>query len=49
VRSTSTSTVNAQAGYRFSPQLPEESQPVADIHFHPAEPRTLRLAATLRF
>ena len=74
VRSHSTSTVNAQAGYRFSPrlsvmasvfnlfdaeasdisyfyesQLPNESQPVADIHFHPAEPRTLRVAATVRF
>jgi len=74
VRSNSTSTVNAQAGYRFSPrlsvmamvfnlfaaeandisyyyesQLASESQPVADIHFHPAEPRTLRVAATLRF
>jgi outer membrane receptor protein involved in Fe transport len=74
VRSHSTSTVNAQAGYRFSPrlsvmatvfnlfdaeandisyfyesQLPDESQPVGDIHFHPVEPRTLRIAATLRF
>jgi outer membrane receptor protein involved in Fe transport len=74
VRSHSTSTVNAQAGYRFSPrlsvmasvfnlfdaeasdisyfyesQLPSESQPVADIHFHPAEPRTLRVAATVWF
>ena len=74
VRSNSTSTVNAQAGYRFSPrlsvmatvfnlfdaeandisyfyesQLPDESQAVADIHYHPAEPRTLRVAATLRF
>jgi len=74
VRSNSTSNVNAQAGYRFSPrlsvmamvfnlfdaeandisyyyesQLASESQPVADIHFHPAEPRTLRVTATLRF
>jgi outer membrane cobalamin receptor len=74
VRSNSTSIVNAEAGYRFSPrlsvmatvfnlfdadandisyfyesQLPDESQPVADTHFHPVEPRTLRVAATLRF
>lgn len=74
VRSNSTSIVNAQAGYSFSPrlsvmatvfnlldaeandisyfyesQLPGESQPVADIHFHPVEPRTLRVSATMQF
>jgi hypothetical protein len=74
VRSNSTSIVNAEAGYHFSPrlsvmatvfnlfdadandisyyyesQLPGESQPVADIHFHPVEPRTLRVTATLQF
>jgi outer membrane receptor protein involved in Fe transport len=34
--------------YFYESQLPGESAPVADIHFHPVEPRTLRftLAAT---
>ena len=74
VRSHSTSIVNAEAGYHFSPrlsvmatvfnlfdaddndisyyyesQLPGESEPVADIHFHPVEPRTVRVTATLHF
>ncbi len=73
VRSDSTSIVNVQAGYHFSPrlsvmaavfnlfdtdandisyyyesQLPGEQQPVMDIHFHPVEPRTLRVTATLQ-
>jgi hypothetical protein len=74
VRSHSTSIVNAEVGYHFTPrfsvlatvfnlfdaddndisyfyesQLPGEPQPVADLHFHPVEPRTLRVAATLQF
>jgi hypothetical protein len=31
------------------PVLPGESAPVEDVHFHPVEPRTLRLALTARF
>ena len=74
VRSHSTSLVNIEAGYHFTPkfslmatvfnlfdtdandityfyesQLPGETQPVADIHFHPVEPRTLRVTATITF
>ena len=74
VRSHSTSLVNVEAGYHFTPkfslmatvfnlfdtdandisyfydsQLPGETQPVADIHFHPVEPRTLRVTATIQF
>ena len=74
VRSHSTSLVNVEAGYHFTPkfslmatvfnlfdtdandityyyesQLPGEAQPVADIHFHPVEPRTLRVTATVQF
>jgi outer membrane receptor protein involved in Fe transport len=30
--------------YYYESQLPGESAPVADIHFHPVEPRTWRLA-----
>jgi len=35
--------------YFYESQLPSEPQPFADIHFHPVEPRTLRVAATVRF
>ena len=35
--------------YFYESQLQGESTPVADIHFHPVEPRTLRVAATLKF
>jgi hypothetical protein len=35
--------------YYYESQLPDEAQPVMDYHFHPVEPRTLRLAATLQF
>jgi outer membrane cobalamin receptor len=35
--------------YYYDSQLPGESQPVADIHFHPVEPRTLRVTGTLQF
>jgi hypothetical protein len=35
--------------YYYESQLPGETQPVADIHFHPVEPRTLRVMGTFRF
>ena len=35
--------------YFYESQLPGEPGPVADIHFHPVEPRTLRLTVTFRF
>jgi outer membrane receptor protein involved in Fe transport len=35
--------------YFYDSQLPGESEPVSDIHFHPVEPRTLRAAVTMRF
>ncbi len=34
--------------YYYASQLPGEPEPVLDIHFHPVEPRTVRLALTLR-
>jgi hypothetical protein len=68
-RSDTTTVLNLQGGYRFSPrfrvqlallnaldstdndityfyesQLPGEAGPVADYHFHPVEPRQLRLS-----
>jgi outer membrane receptor protein involved in Fe transport len=74
VRSSGTTLVNLEAGYRFSKrlqasaavynvfdrtdndisyfyesQLAHESEPVADIHFHPVEPRTLRVTLTAGF
>lgn len=35
--------------YYYESQLRSEAAPVADYHFHPVEPRTVRVAATLRF
>ncbi|MFM1897154.1 MAG: hypothetical protein RLZZ385_2228 [Pseudomonadota bacterium] len=35
--------------YFYESQLPGETDPVADIHFHPVEPRMLRLGITGRF
>lgn len=35
--------------YFYDSQLPGEAQPVSDIHFHPAEGRTLRFGATARW
>ena len=35
--------------YFYESQLSGESQPVADRHFHPVEPRTLRLTVESRF
>lgn len=74
VRSASTTLVNVEVGYAFTPmlkaevtllnafdgkandityfyesQLPGETAPVEDIHFHPVEPRTLRLQLTARY
>jgi len=74
VRSDTTTVVNLEAGYRFSPrlkarlallnafdsddydityyyesQLQTEVAPVEDIHFHPVEPRQVRLTLTGTF
>ncbi|MEJ1963258.1 MAG: TonB-dependent receptor [Gammaproteobacteria bacterium] len=74
VRSSSTTLLNLEAGYRFTQnvkgtvevlnaldekandityfyesQLRGETAPVADIHFHPVEPRTLRASVAVRF
>jgi outer membrane receptor protein involved in Fe transport len=35
--------------YFYESQLAGESAPVADIHSHPVEPRTVRLTATAGF
>jgi outer membrane receptor protein involved in Fe transport len=35
--------------YFYDSQLPAESEPVGDVHFHPVEPRTLRLTFTANF
>ena len=35
--------------YFYESQLPGESEPVADLHYHVMEPRTLRLYAGYRF
>ena len=35
--------------YYYESQLRSESAPVADYHFHPVEPRTIRVAATMKF
>jgi outer membrane receptor protein involved in Fe transport len=35
--------------YFYESRLPGEPRPVADIHFHPVEPRTLRATAAWRF
>jgi len=35
--------------YFYESQLPGESAPVDDIHFHPVEPRTLRVTVTVGF
>lgn len=34
--------------YYYESQLPGEGAPVADIHFHPVGPRTLRLTLEAR-
>jgi outer membrane receptor protein involved in Fe transport len=35
--------------YLYESQLPGESEPVTDIHFHPVEPRTFRLTLRATF
>jgi hypothetical protein len=35
--------------YFYESQLAGEAAPVADIHFHPVEPRTLRMQWSARF
>ena len=35
--------------YFYESRLPGESEPVADRHFHPVEPRTLRLTVETRW
>jgi hypothetical protein len=35
--------------YLYASQLPGETAPVVDLHFHPVAPRTLRITATTRF
>jgi hypothetical protein len=35
--------------YFYASRLPGESAPVEDRHFHPVEPRTLRLTVETRF
>ena len=35
--------------YFYESRLPGEAAPVEDIHFHPVEPRSLRVTATWRF
>lgn len=35
--------------YFYESQLPGEAEPVEDIHFHPVEPRSLRVSLTARF
>ena len=40
---------NNDIAYYYESQLATEGAPVADIHLHPAEPRTFRLAVTRRF
>jgi len=35
--------------YYYDSQLPGESAPVSDYHFHPVEPRTVRATLTMRF
>ena len=35
--------------YFYASQLKGEASPVDDIHFHPVEPRSVRLTLTARF
>ena len=39
----------SQIDYAYTSQLKGEAAPVNDIHFHPTEPRSLRLSAILSF
>lgn len=40
---------NNDIEYFYESQLPGESAPIADVHLHPAEPRTVRLSMTYRW
>ncbi|WOI54199.1 TonB-dependent receptor [Parvularcula sp. LCG005] len=40
---------DADISYFFASQLPREPQPVEDVHFHPVEPRQVRVTARVRF
>lgn len=40
---------DADITYFFESQLPSETSPVEDIHFHPVEPRQVRLSLRYRF
>ena len=40
---------NNDIEYFYESQLPGESAPVADVHLHPAEPRTVRASVTYRW
>jgi outer membrane receptor protein involved in Fe transport len=35
--------------YFYESRLPGEAAPVEDIHFHPVEPRTVRVTVTAKF
>jgi hypothetical protein len=35
--------------YFYESQLPGEPAPVADVHFHPVEPRQVRVSLQTRF
>jgi hypothetical protein len=35
--------------YYYASQLRDEARPVKDVHFHPAEPRTVRATVSYRF
>ncbi len=39
----------SQIDYAYTSQLRSETAPVNDIHFHPAEPRSIRISAILNF
>ena len=39
----------SQIDYAYTSQLKAEAAPVNDIHFHPTEPRSVRLSAILSF
>ena len=39
----------SQIDYAYQSQLKGEAAPVNDIHFHPTEPRSVRLSAILSF
>ena len=40
---------DADITYFFESQLPGETLPVEDIHFHPVEPRQIRMSVRYRF